>query len=314
MNELTNRLLRFRTAMDATRDAIYLVDRTSLRFIDVNASACSMLGLSREEILAAGPASVLGYSAQELAGMYDEVIADGGVSAPVELLRERKSGKQAWVEIQRHAQRSDDGWMIVTVARDITERKKMEDQVRQLAFYDPLTKLANRRLLNDRLGQAIATSKRSGCYGALIFLDLDNFKSLNDTHGHGAGDLLLIEAASRLTSCVREIDTVARLGGDEFVVVVGDLDDSKGVSTMRAASITEKIRKTIAEPYLLTVKDSDQLDHPVEHRCTASIGVVVFKDSEGTQEDFLRWADAAMYEAKGSGSNMIRFAATAPAN
>jgi diguanylate cyclase (GGDEF)-like protein/PAS domain S-box-containing protein len=206
------------------------------------------------------------------------------------------------------------GGGFVTIYIDITERKQMEEQVRQLAFYDPLTRLPNRRLLNDRLGQAIASSKRSSCYGALLFLDLDNFKSLNDTHGHGAGDLLLIEAASRLTSCVREIDTVARLGGDEFVVVVGDLDVSKGVSTMKAASIAEKIRKTIADPYVLTLQEDGRGERTVEHRCTASIGVVVFNDSEGTQEDFLRWADAAMYLAKGSGSNMIRFSDAQPLN
>ena len=307
INTLTNRLLRFRSAMDATRDAVYLVDRETLQFIDVNASACSMLGLSREEILAIGPAGVLGQTPQELARTYDAVIADGGVSAPVEVLRTRKTGKQAWVEIQRHAQRSDEGWMIVTVARDITERKQMEEQVHQLAFYDPLTKLPNRRLLNDRLSQAITSSRRSGCYGALIFLDLDNFKSLNDTHGHRAGDLLLIEAARRLTTCVREMDTVARLGGDEFVVVVAEFDLNKAESAGKARLIAEKIRICLAEPYLLSVKGDDKLDRLIEHHCTASIGVVVFNDSEGTQEDFLRLADTAMYHAKEAGRNLIRF-------
>jgi len=197
--------------------------------------------------------------------------------------------------------------MIVTVARDITERKQMEEQVHQLAFYDPLTKLPNRRLLNDRLSQAITSSRRSGCYGALIFLDLDNFKSLNDTHGHRAGDLLLIEAARRLTTCVREMDTVARLGGDEFVVVVAEFDLNKAESAGKARLIAEKIRICLAEPYLLSVKGDDKLDRLIEHHCTASIGVVVFNDSEGTQEDFLRLADTAMYHAKEAGRNLIRF-------
>ncbi len=307
IDELTNGLLRFRSAMDATRDAVYLVDRETLQFIDVNASACSMLGLSREEILAAGPAGVLGQTPQELTRIYDAVIADGGISEPVEVLRTRRTGKQAWVEIQRHAQHSDEGWVIVTVARDITERKQMEEQVRQLAFYDPLTKLPNRRLVNERLSQSIASSRRSGCYGALIFLDLDNFKSLNDTHGHAAGDLLLIEAARRLTSCVREIDTVARLGGDEFVVVVGELDVNKVEAGSKANLIAEKIRTCLAEPYLLTLTGDGKIDRLVEHHCTASIGVAVFNDNEGTLEDFLRWADAAMYQAKEAGNNLIRF-------
>jgi diguanylate cyclase (GGDEF)-like protein/PAS domain S-box-containing protein len=306
INDLANRLMRFRTAMDVTKDALYLVDRKSMRFIDFNASACSMLGLSREEVFEVGPTGVLGSSLEDLARIYDEVIAKG-VAEPIEALRTRHDGARAWVEILRHAQRTNAGWIIVTVARDITERKKMEEQVHQLAFYDPLTTLANRRLLTDRLAQSIAASKRSGCYGALIFLDLDNFKSLNDTHGHAIGDLLLVEAARRLTVCVREIDTVARLGGDEFVVVLSDLDASKNESTAKAAIVAEKIRNSLAEPYILAVKLDDKLDKSIEHYCTASIGVIVFNDSEGTQDDFMRWADTAMYQAKEAGSNLIRF-------
>jgi diguanylate cyclase (GGDEF)-like protein len=258
----------------------------------------------------AGPEGVLQVSREELAGVYDAVIAAGGVSEPIEALRTRRNGSKAWVEIRRHAQHSDAGWLIVTVARDVTERKQMEEQVRQLAFYDPLTKLPNRRLFGDRLSQAIAASRRSGCYGALMFLDLDQFKVLNDTHGHEAGDLLLIEAARRLKDCVREIDTVARLGGDEFVVVVSDLNANKAESSAQALVIAEKIRTALAEPYLLTVRHEGRADALVAHQSSASIGVVVFIDSEGRQEDFLRWADAAMYQAKEAGSNLIRFHAS----
>lgn len=199
------------------------------------------------------------------------------------------------------------GGGFVTAYLDITERKQLEEEVRQLAFYDPLTKLPNRRLLYEHLGQSIAATKRSGYHGALMFLDLDNFKSLNDTHGHGAGDLLLVEVAHRLRNCVREIDTVARLGGDEFVVVVGDLSKDKAESTIQAGFIARKIQNALSAPYLLPVKHDDKAIDTVEHRCSASIGVVVFIDSEGTQEDFLRWADAAMYKAKESGCSLIRF-------
>ncbi len=115
----------------------------------------------------------------------------------------------------------------LAVTRDIIGRKQIEDQVHQLAFYDPLTQLPNRRLLIDRLGQAMAASKRSARYSALMFLDLDNFKALNDTHGHAAGDLLLHEASKRLKKCVRAMDTVTRFGGDEFVLVLNELDTSK---------------------------------------------------------------------------------------
>lgn len=192
------------------------------------------------------------------------------------------------------------------IVEDITERKQMELHARELAFYDPLTQLPNRRLLADRLNQSLAESKRSKRYGALIFLDLDNFKALNDKHGHAVGDLLLVQAAQRMKNCVREVDTVARHGGDEFVVMMGDLSEDKTASTALAGNAAEKIRAALAEPYLLAVKHGAPLDASVEHCCTASIGLVVFIDQEGTQDGFLRLADTAMYLAKNAGGNMSR--------
>ena len=191
---------------------------------------------------------------------------------------------------------------VVVVSRDVTARKQMEDQVRQLAFYDPLTNLPNRRLLNDRLNQALAASTRSGCYGALMFLDLDNFKLLNDTQGHEVGDLLLIEVADRLKSCVRQMDTVARFGGDEFLVMISELHTDKTESTVQARIVAEKIRVTLAEPYRLNVKLEGKTESRVEHPCTASIGVALFINHETSQVDILKWADQAMYQAKGEGS------------
>jgi diguanylate cyclase (GGDEF)-like protein/PAS domain S-box-containing protein len=190
---------------------------------------------------------------------------------------------------------------------DITERKVDEERIRILAFYDTLTQLPNRRLLNDRLGQALAASKRSGRYGALMFLDLDNFKSLNDTHGHGAGDLLLIEVAHRINSCVRETDTVARFGGDEYAVVINELSSDKDKSVAEAGIVAEKIRITLAEPYLLRVPQDGKSDCTVEHHCTSSIGVVLFFNHEASSEVVLKSADIAMYQAKESGRNLVRF-------
>ncbi len=190
---------------------------------------------------------------------------------------------------------------------DITERKQLEEEVRQLAFHDPLTQLPNRRLLNDRLRQAMAASARSGSHGALMFLDLDNFKSLNDTHGHDVGDLLLIEAAERLQGCVREMDTVARFGGDEFVVMISELDVDKARSVTQAGIIAEKIRVTLSEPYQLIVRRQGKMEGTVEHHCTASIGVSLFFDHETSQEDILKRADTAMYHAKEAGRNTFRF-------
>jgi diguanylate cyclase (GGDEF)-like protein len=179
--------------------------------------------------------------------------------------------------------------------------------VRQLAFYDPLTKLPNRRLLNDRLAQAMATSKRNACHGAVMVLDLDNFKPLNDKHGHLVGDLLLVEAARRLASCVRESDTVARFGGDEFVVMLSDLNTEIAESTVQASSIAEKIRIKLSAPYLLKVSDDAGAQATVQHCCSASIGAVVFTGNQTSQEDVVKWADAAMYRAKDDGRNLVRF-------
>ena len=192
---------------------------------------------------------------------------------------------------------------------DVTERHQMEQQVRQLAFYDPLTQLPNRRLLTERLDQSIAASKRSGGYGAMMFLDLDNFKPLNDQLGHEVGDLLLVEVAQRLKNSVRGVDTVARLGGDEFVVMLTDLHVGAIESIEQARSVAEKIRTSLALPYLLTFKQADGISRTVEHHCTASIGITLFSGQDASHEQILQRADAAMYQAKDAGRNRVQFAA-----
>lgn len=218
----------------------------------------------------------------------------------------RKDGKPIWVDLNGatlNEERGESLWVFV----DITELKEAEEQIRNLAFYDPLTLLPNRRMLNDRLSQAMAASKRNGHYCTLMVLDLDNFKPLNDVHGHMVGDLLLVEVAKRLKSCVREVDTVARFGGDEFVVLLVGLAADKTESTSIAGIVAEKIRNALSEPYLLTVSRDGKEDARVEHHCTASIGAVVFINHEGIQDDIMKWADAAMYQAKEAGRNLIRF-------
>jgi diguanylate cyclase (GGDEF)-like protein/PAS domain S-box-containing protein len=220
-----------------------------------------------------------------------------------------KDGRVLWGEVFSKPVRDERGTITGYhgITREITERKQIQDQVRQLAFYDPLTRLPNRSLLNDRLNQTLASSKRSGCHSALMFVDLDNFKPLNDEHGHFVGDLLLIEAANRLRGCVREMDTVARFGGDEFVVMLSELNTEKAKSTSQAEVVAENIRTRLAETYLLNIKREGQADSIVEHRCSASIGVVVFMDHEASPDDILKWADQAMYQAKEAGRNAIRF-------
>jgi len=201
-------------------------------------------------------------------------------------------------------QRSDEGEpiRIIGTQSDISERKKMEEEVHHLAFYDTLTQLPNRRLLHERLKNAISVSKRNGLYHALIFLDLDNFKPLNDANGHTVGDLLLIEVAQRLKASVREVDTVARFGGDEFVVIVTDLSREKTEAADKAMGVATKIHQALTQPYILPL-DVDDLE--LEHHCTASIGVILFLDHEGSADELIKWADNAMYQAKAKGRNQI---------
>jgi diguanylate cyclase (GGDEF)-like protein len=194
----------------------------------------------------------------------------------------------------------------VAAFSDITERRKAEEKIHQLAFYDPLTQLPNRRLFHDRLDQALAASARTRSHGALMFLDLDGFKGLNDSYGHVIGDELLVEVAHRLTRSVRETDTVARLGGDEFVVILENLDEA---GCDAAARVAEKLRQVLAEPYRLSVPG---IGADVTHRCSASIGVCPFLGHAETRDELIKRADIAMYQAKAAGRNAIRFYMESP--
>lgn len=188
---------------------------------------------------------------------------------------------------------------------DITQSRNLTENMRRQALYDPLTQLPNRRLFEDHLSQAIAASRRYNNYGALLFLDLDNFKPLNDTHGHEMGDLLLIEVANRLKKCVRETDTVARIGGDEFVVALPQLYVDEATSTQQGMVVAEKIRAALAKPYQLKNIDDYGHERVVEHHCTASIGFTLFKGDHHSVADILRHADEAMYQAKNAGRNRV---------
>jgi diguanylate cyclase (GGDEF)-like protein/PAS domain S-box-containing protein len=186
----------------------------------------------------------------------------------------------------------------VATMHEISERKAAEEQIHNLAFFDPLTGLANRRLLQDRLQQALVTSARSKRHGALLFLDLDKFKTLNDTLGHDIGDLLLQQVAQRLLGCIREADTVARPGGDEFVLMLEDLSENRQEAITQATSIGEKILSTLNQTYQLG-------EHA--HHSTPSIGATLFNGQQNTAEELVKQADLAMYQVKAAGRNALRF-------
>ena len=225
------------------------------------------------------------------------------VGKVLELNALRKGGVSFPVEVTISALHINGVWNALGIFRDITEHKLNEEKIRKLAFYDALTQLPNRRLLDDRLKQAMEVNRRSGQFGALMFVDLDNFKPLNDNYGHGVGDLLLIEVAKRITRCLRKMDTVARFGGDEFVVLLSELDTEKVTSAHQASTVAEKIRATLAAPYRMKRAAGENL----EHHCTSSIGVVLFQNHQARAENILKWADMAMYQAKESGRNRVCF-------
>ncbi|MEN6587127.1 MAG: EAL domain-containing protein [Sulfuricella sp.] len=217
-----------------------------------------------------------------------------------EIWNRRKNGEifPGWLTITAVVGSDGNITHYVGTLTDITARKAAEEKIELLAFYDPLTHLPNRRLLIDRLQQALVSSSRSGLSGALLFIDLDNFKTLNDTLGHDIGDLLLKKVAERLAAAVREGDTVSRLGGDEFVVMLEDLNANAEEAATLAESVGEKILAALGHTYHLA-------GH--EHRSTPSIGVALFAGQRESVDELLKRADLAMYQAKAAGRNTLRF-------
>ena len=240
------------------------------------------------------------------AAMWDQIARTGSWQG--ELWNRRKNGEAYPVWLSITAVKGSDGSVThyVGTSTDITLRKTAEDEIRNLAFYDHLTKLPNRRLMLDRLGQALTSSARHGRHGALMLIDLDNFKILNDTLGHAVGDQLLVEAASRLQSSIRGGDTVARLGGDEFVVILEDLAEGEQAA-VQAESVATKIQAELDQPYQLDVALNGDEPSVRSHHCSSSAGITLFLGHAFSVDELMKRADAAMYQAKAAGRNTLRF-------
>lgn len=295
----TEEELRIAATTFLTQEGIMVTDARGV-ILRVNPSFSAITGYRPEEVVGRTPA-VLKSNRHDVAfytAMWGELHSKGTWQG--EIWNRRKSGESypEWLTITAVNDANGKTTHYVGAFQDITARKAAEDEIRNLAFYDPLTRLPNRRLLLDRLQQAVAASSRNGRYGALLFLDLDNFKTLNDSLGHDIGDQLLIEVAGRLHACVREGDTVARLGGDEFIVMLEDLSEASGEAVMRAEIAANKILSALNQTYHLSGQ---------EYRGSSSIGIALFRGRDVNVDELLKRADMAMYQAKSAGRNTLRF-------
>lgn len=296
-------------ALDQIYQGVTITD-VNRQITYVNEAFLKLSGYSREELLGCPLTILQGEATSPFTIAEMKNALDNQKPFCGEILNYRKNGTQFWNELSITPVFDDAGKLtqFVGVQLDITARKQSEQEVQNMAFYDPLTQLPNRRLLMNRLAIAIALSQRSDKYGAVMFMDLDNFKPLNDNYGHSIGDLLLIEVANRIVGCLRETDVVARFGGDEFVVLLSELNSDFENAKQEAFIVAEKIRKLLATPYALsTKKERDIMSGIVQHRCSSSIGIALFKGKQMSQENVLNAADVAMYQAKENGRNRICF-------
>jgi diguanylate cyclase (GGDEF)-like protein/PAS domain S-box-containing protein len=280
---------------------------TAQHIIFVNEAFERRTGYRRDEVIGQNLRMLRGPNTEQ--SVVDEIERHMARSQPVraELLNYTKAGEPYWVETELVPFADEGGvnthW--VAVERDITDRKKSQDDIHRLAFFDVLTGLPNRRLLMDRIDKLLASSERGATYSAVMFIDLDRFKTINDARGHAIGDALLCNAADRLSKLMRKADTVARIGGDEFVVLLGHLSHELPGATHAALTVAEKIRAAIGRDFEIEGQS---------YNSTASIGVTMLPRTEPggqTAQDLLREADTAMYRAKSEGRNGIAFFETA---
>jgi diguanylate cyclase (GGDEF)-like protein/PAS domain S-box-containing protein len=281
------------------QEGILITDANNV-ILRVNRSFTKITGYSAEEVIGKNPRIFKSarHDADFYAAMWDSINHTGSWDG--EMWNRRKNGEICPERIIITAVKDPNGTLInyVSTITDFTMSKEAADEIKSLAFYDPLTRLPNRRLLLDRLGHALASSVASGNTGALLLIDLDNFKTVNDTLGHDIGDVLLQQLAQRLTTCMREGDTVARLGGDEFVVILAGLSPQTIEAVTQTESIGKKIIAILNQPYQLA---------KVDYRSTVSIGATLFDYHQQAIDELLKQADTALYQAKKAGRNTLHF-------
>jgi len=293
---------RYRTAFQTSIDSININRMSDGCFVDCNQAFLDIVGFERHEVIGRTSLELNVWANPRDRKNMVEILRQNHSCENLEAQFRKRNGELFWGQMSASVLEIDGVPCILSITRDISGAKVAEDEIRTLAFYDPLTRLPNRRLVSERLRQTLAASARNGRKGALLFIDLDDFKTLNDTLGHKTGDLLLQEVARRLAQHVRDADTVARLGGDEFVVILEDLSENIEEAASQARGVAEKILDSICQTYLLAGR---------ECLSTSSIGITLFGNRTDTIDDVLQQADIAMYQAKTAGRNTVRFFAPA---
>ena len=322
--ELADNVGQLKTLVHAIPDVVWFKD-TQERFQFCNARFESYFGATEQQIVGQKASAFVGTDRAEMFRVGDQLAIEQGTShISEEWVTFASDGHKELLEVTKSPVRSEDGKLlgVLGIGRDVSRRRQLEEQTKDRAFFDGLTKLPNRYLLEDRLKIAMSNSKRNADYCALLFMDLDSFKGLNDQHGHVLGDVVLREAAARLLGCVREVDTVARFGGDEFVVVLNQLHNDLDYSIETARRVAEKMRVALALPYVLSRSSCDDAletkrtnrkerypsdESDIVYQGGTSIGIVMFLGDEISQLELFAQADEAMYQAKKSGGNSVSF-------
>jgi diguanylate cyclase (GGDEF)-like protein/PAS domain S-box-containing protein len=289
---------RYRTAFQTSLDAIAITRMRDGMYIDVNETFVETTGYERHEVIGQSSLALGLWSDPQDRENLMEILRQRSSCRDFQARFTKKDRGLFWVLLSVSIIEIDGETCALSIIRDISEAMSAEDEIRHLAFFDPLTGLANRQLLIEQLKKSVALGANSHRKRALLLVDLDNFKSLNDSVGHHIGDLLLQEVAQRVNSCVREVDTVGRLGGDEFAVLLEDLSETSEEAAAHALIIAEKILADVDHPYRLDGHDCAS---------TCSIGITVFGDEHESVSEVLQQADIAMYQAKAAGRNSARF-------
>jgi diguanylate cyclase (GGDEF)-like protein/PAS domain S-box-containing protein len=289
---------RYRTVFQTTPDITTVNRLSDGMYIECNQAFLDASGYKREEVIGQSSLELeIWASPRDRRTMIEMVLQDSSCRS-LEAQFKKKSGEVFWGEISVSKVEIDGIPCLLSVTRDLSYAKAAENTIRSLAYYDTLTGLPNRRMLLEKLNQPPATGAQSSHFRALLMVNLDNFKTLNDTLGHQKGDLLLQEVARRISACVHESDVVSRLGGDEFVVMLEDLNEVAEEAANQTKAIGERILDSLGQPYLISER---------EYLSTTSIGITLFKNREDSTEDFLQKAHIAMHQAKAAGHNIMRF-------